>query len=101
MPNDVLDLNLGQVQAAIEGYSERVVDATIQSVWTGYYASYYFGKHPKNPTDVIKQIIANNSKGDTSRRDTQHSTDMQTEIELFAQRDLKFLHMTGGNSDGK
>lgn len=100
MPNDVLDLNLGQVQAAIEGYSERILDATIQSVWTGYYASYYFGKHPKPPAKIIEQLIKDNSKGATSRGNKKEDIDINAEIELFAQRDLQFLKMTGGDCDG-
>ena len=100
MPNELLDLNLGQVQAVIQGYDDRIVDATCQSVWTGYYAAYYFSKHPKKPTEIIKKLIDENSKGDSIRGNSKADIDMDAELELFAQRDLRLFEMMGGNSNG-
>ena len=100
MPNELLDLNRGQVQAVIDGYSERILDEVCNAVWTGYYAAYYFSKHPKKPTEVIKKILNSNSKGASSRNTLKADVDMEAELEVFAQRDLAFLQMKGGNYDG-
>lgn len=100
MPNELLDLNLGQVQAVIQGYSDRIVDETCQCVWTGYYAAYFFSKHPKKPTEVIQSILRENSKGDSIRGNSKADIDMEAELELFAQRDLRLFEMMGGNSNG-
>ena len=99
MPNDLLDLNLGQVQAVIDGYSARIVDWQSMAIWSGYYSAYYSNaKHPKKPTDIIKRVLNEYSKGDCSRGNTAQEVDMDAELELFAQRDLRFLDMMGGNS---
>lgn len=99
MPNDLLDLNLGQVQAVIEGYDARVVDSVCQAVWTGYYAAYYFSKHPKKPTEIIKQILSETTKEDKTRGNIHKAVDMDAEIELFAQRDLLFFQTKGVSSN--
>ena len=57
MPDDLLNLNLGQVQAVIDGYEERFTDSVCAAVWTGFYAGYYIrGKHTKKPknTKIIR-----------------------------------------------
>lgn len=97
MPDDLLNLNLGQVQAVIDGYSERILDDTIQSVWTGYYASYFFGKHPKKPTEIIEKLMQEFHKKRYSQASLKQDVDMDAEIELFAKRDLAFLQEKGGN----
>ena len=97
MPDDLLNLNLGQVQAVIDGYSERILDDTIQSVWTGYYASYFFSKHPKKPTEIIKKLLQETSKEHPTQATINRDIDMDAEIELFAKRDLAFLQEKGGN----
>lgn len=97
MPNDLLDLNLGQVQAVIEGYDARVVDSVCQAVWTGYYAAYYFSKHPKKPTELIQHILSETSKEDKTRGNIHEAVDMDAEIELFAQRDLLFFQTKGSD----
>lgn len=97
MPDDLLNLNLGQVQAVIDGYSERILDSTIQSVWIGYYAAYFFSKHPKKPTEIIQKLIQESHKKDSSPVSHRHDVDMDAEIELFAKRDLAFLQEKGGN----
>ena len=97
MPDDLLNLNLGQVQAVIDGYSERILDDTIQSVWTGYYASYFFRKHPKKPTEIIQKLLQETSKKYSSQVSLKRDIDMDAEIELFAKRDLAFLQEKGGN----
>ena len=97
MPDDLLNLNLGQVQAVIDGYSERILDGTIQSVWTGYYASYFFGKHPKKPTEIIEKLMQEFHKKRYSQASLKQDVDMDAEIELFAKRDLAFLQEKGGN----
>ena len=97
MPDDLLNLNLGQVQAVIDGYSERILDETIQSVWTGYYASYFFGKHPKKPTEIIEKLMQEFHKKRYSQASLKQDVDMDAEIELFAKRDLAFLQEKGGN----
>ena len=97
MPDDLLNLNLGQVQAVIDGYSERILDSTIQSVWTGYYASYFFGKHPKKPTEIIEKLMQEFHKKRYSQASLKQDVDMDAEIELFAKRDLAFLQEKGGN----
>ena len=97
MPDDLLNLNLGQVQAVIDGYSERILDDTIQSVWTGYYASYFFGKHPKKPTEIIEKLMQEFHKKRYSQASLKQDVDMDAEIELFAKRDLAFLQERGGN----
>ena len=97
MPDDLLNLNLGQVQAVIDGYSERILDSTIQSVWTGYYASYFFGKHPKKPTEIIEKLMQEFHKKRYSQASLKQDVDMDAEIELFAKRDLAFLQERGGN----
>ena len=97
MPDDLLNLNLGQVQAVIDGYSERILDDTIQSVWTGYYASYFFGKHPKKPTEIIEKLMQEFNKKRYSQASLKQDVDMDAEIELFAKRDLAFLQERGGN----
>ena len=97
MPDDLLNLNLGQVQAVIDGYSERILDDTIQSVWTGYYASYFFGKHPKKPTEIIEKLMQEFHKKRYSQASLKQDVDMDAEIERFAKRDLAFLQEKGGN----
>ena len=97
MPDDLLNLNLGQVQAVIDGYSERILDDTIQSVWTGYYASYFFGKHPKKPTEIIEKLMQEFHKKRYSQASIKQDVDMDAEIELFVKRDLAFLQEKGGN----
>ena len=99
MPDELLNLNLGQVQAVIAGYSEKVLDAQINAIWTGYYASYYFSKHPKKPTQLIKHLIDEYHKGNSKDTDTS-DVDLQHEIDVFAQRDLKFLEAEGGTTRG-
>lgn len=99
MPDELLNLNMGQVQAVIDGYSERVVDATIQAVWAGYYSAYFASKRPKKPTEIIERILREKQKGESSRGNTSSEADMSAELELFAQRDLAFLQMRGGNPD--
>ena len=98
MPDDLLNLNLGQVQAVINGYSDRLVDQTCIAVWTGYYAAYYFSKHPKKPTEIVKRLLAENSNGHSTGSCNEHAINMDEEIELFAQRDLRLFNLTGGNS---
>ena len=97
MPDDLLNLNLGQVQAVIDGYSERILDDAIQSVWTGYYASYFFSKHPKKPTEIIQKLLQETSKKYSNQVSLKRDVDMDAEIELFAKRDLAFLQEKGGN----
>ena len=97
MPDDLLNLNLGQVRAVIDGYSERILDDTIQSVWTGYYASYFFGKHPKKPTEIIEKLMQEFYKKRYGKASLKQDVDMDAEIELFAKRDLAFLQEKGGN----
>ena len=100
MPDDLLNLNLGQVQAVINGYSERILDEMCNAVWIGYYAGYYSrAKNPQKPTTLIQNILSKNNIGDSSRGNTTQDIDMDAELELFAQRDLAFLQMRGGNSD--
>lgn len=99
MPDDLLNLNLGQVQAVIHGYSDRLIDWQSMAVWSGYYSAYFANaKHPKKPTDIIKRMLNEYSKGDSSRGNTTQEVDMEAELELFAQRDLRFLDTMGGNS---
>lgn len=99
MPDDLLNLNLGQVQAVIHGYSDRIIDWQALAIWSGYYSAYFSNaKHPKKPTEIIKRILNEYSKGDSSRGNTTKEVDMDAELELFAQRDLRFLDMMGGNS---
>ena len=99
MPDDLLNLNLGQVQAVIRGYSDRIIDWQTLAVWSGYYSAYFANaKHSKKPTEIIKRILNEYSKGDSSRGNTAQEVDMDAELELFAQRDLRFLDMMGGNS---
>ena len=100
MPDALLNLNLGQVQAVINGYSERILDEMCNAVWIGYYAGYYSReKNPKKPTMLIQNILSKNNIGDSSRGNTTQDIDMDAELELFAQRDLAFLQSRGGNSD--
>ena len=100
MPDALLNLNLGQVQAVIHGYSERILDEMCNAVWMGYYAGYYSrAKNPQKPTMLIQNILSKNNVGDSSRGNTTQDTDMDAELELFAQRDLAFLQLRGGNSD--
>ena len=90
MPNDLLDLNLGQVQAVIDGYSDRTTDQVNVAVWSGYYSGYYTrSKHPKKPTDIIKKLIDLTSKR-KKKSDQAASVDINEEIEKFAARELQF-----------
>lgn len=99
MPDDLLNLNLGQVQAVIEGYSERITDDTIQSIWTGYYASYFFSKNHKKPTEVIERLLQSRSQHlATKNRHNVHDIDIDAEIELMAKRDLAFFMTKGGEN---
>ena len=43
--------------------------------------------------------LSKNNVGDSSRGNTTKDINMDAELELFAQRDLAFLQMRGGNSD--
>lgn len=97
MPDDLLNLNLGQVQAVIEGYSERITDDTIQSVWTGYYVAYFFSKNHKKPTEVIERLLQ--ERKNHANKHSSHvaaNIDMDAEIELMAKRDLEFFMAKGG-----
>ena len=93
MPDALLNLNMGQVQAVIDGYSERILDATCNAVWTGYYAAYFFSKHPKKPTEIIKQILR---EGSADKVQKQIELDMDAELELYAQRDLRRFEIDRG-----
>ena len=75
----------------IDGYDARVVDSICQAVWTGYYAAYYFSKHPKKPTEIIQRILSETHKEDKSRGNNNTDINLDAEIELFAQRDLLFF----------
>ena len=97
MPDELLNLNLGQVQAVINGYSARLIDWQSMAVWSGYYSAYYTNaKHPKKPTEIITHFWDAYSERDSSRGNTTKSIDMDAELELFAQRDLRFLEKIGG-----
>lgn len=93
MPDDLLNLNLGQVQAVINGYSDRLIDATVTAVWSGYYSAYYTSKHPKKPTEIIRQLTQAYTKVTDA---TSSDIDMDAELERFAQRDLAFLSAKEG-----
>lgn len=67
------------------------------AVWTGYYAAYFFSKHPKKPNEVIKQLLDKSSATSTSK--DYLAVDMEAELELYAQRDLKRFELTGGASN--
>ena len=97
LPNDLLELNLGQVQAVIDGYSDRVLDHTCIAVWSGYYSAYYSGsKHAKKPSEIIAKMQNMNTK----RTDMSSSDqNINSEIERFAERDLHFAFVKmGGDS---
>lgn len=96
MPDELLNLNLGQVQAVIDGYSDRMLDENIQAIWTGYYAAYFFSKHPKKPADIIQKLLAEQSKNRSSQRTIKAPVDMDAELDLIAKRDLAFLEARGG-----
>ena len=99
MPDDLLNLNLGQVQAVIHGYSERILDNMCNAVWIGYYSGYYTrANKPQKPTTLIQSILSKNNVRDSSKGNTAQAVDMDAELELFAQRDLAFLQKIGGNS---
>lgn len=69
MPDDLLNLSLEQVNAVVAGYSDRLIDAEISSVMTGYYTGHYTNsKHPKKPLIFIKKIYENHKKADKKRR---------------------------------
>ena len=77
MPDALLNLNLGQVQAVINGYSERILDEMCNAVWIGYYAGYYSrAKNPQKPTTLIQNILSKNNVGDSSKRKATKDTDM-------------------------
>ena len=96
MPDDLLNLNLGQVQAVIDGYEERFTDSVCAAVWTGFYAGYYIrGKHTKKPTEIIASLATSNKTSSYSSTKKSDSTDIYAEIEKFAQRDLAFFNSKG------
>lgn len=96
MPDDLLNLNIGQVQAVIQGYSDRLIDATVTAVWSGYYSAYYTSKHPKKPTEIIRQLTQAYTKATEATGATSSDIDMDAELERFAQRDLAFLSAKEG-----
>lgn len=96
MPDELLNLNFGQVQAVIDGYSDRMLDENIQAIWTGYYAAYFFSKHPKKPADIIQKLLAEQSKNRSSKHSIKAPVDMDAELDLIAKRDLAFLEARGG-----
>ena len=96
MPDDLLNLNLGQVQAVIDGYEERFTDSICAAVWTGFYAGYYIrGKHTKKPTEIIASLTARNKTRSSDGTKKSDCTDIDAEIEKFAQRDLAFFKSKG------
>lgn len=99
LPDALLNLNLGQVQAVIQGYTDRVNDQVCVAVWSGYYSAYYnSSKHAKKPTEIIKKIQQSNMQQKHSSNAL--SQDITEDIEQFAKRDLQFAFaMTGGNSN--
>ena len=101
MPDDLLSLNLGQVQAVIDGYSDRTTDQVNVAVWSGYYSGYYTrGKHPKSPTDIIKNLLKLASKHKTKTPKTA-PVDINDEIAKFAERELRFVFAEkGGTAHG-
>lgn len=96
MPDDLLNLNLGQVQAVIDGYEERFTDSICAAVWTGFYAGYYIrGKHTKKPTEIIASLTKSNKVHSSGSNHKSATTDIESEIEKFAQRDLAFFKSKG------
>ena len=96
MPDDLLNLNLGQVQAVIDGYEERFIDSVCSAIWAGFYAGYYTrGRHPKKPTEIIASLATSNKTSSYSSTKKSDSTDIYAEIEKFAQRDLAFFKSKG------
>ena len=87
----MLDLNLGQLQAAIAGYGDRLVDLECLTIYSGYYSSYYSNtKHPKQPHLLIKKIISGRDK--QNKHSEKPVVDMDAEIARFERLEKKRLH---------
>lgn len=91
MPNNLLELSLEQVRAVVAGYSDRLVDAEIAAVMTGYYSAYYTNtKRPKKPQKLIEAIMRAHRKKDSSKRTPAEAPD----IEEFMRREARRLSQT-------
>lgn len=87
MPNDLLDLNLGQVQAALEGWADAFLEQHILAVHIGYWCAYYTnGKRPKMPSVIGKNMrrkLPEGSKGGAqplSEEDLAKIVDMEKRV---------------------
>ena len=85
-PNDVLDLNMGQYQAALEGYSLRQIDDHILAIHTGYWVGYYNNaKRPKSPSVMAKKL---RKSSDNKKSGTLTKPDV--DVEGFLQKEKEF-----------
>lgn len=90
-PNEVLELNLGQVQAVIDGYSYRLADEECNAIMAGYYSAYYQSKHPRKPTEIIKKLMqAARDKVSGKRKSADYKVDMVDEIARFEEMERRF-----------
>ena len=94
MPNDLLELNLGQVQAVVAGYGDRMVDMQCLALYSGYYSGYYSNsRRPSSPSTLIDRIIRAHDR--SKRRSGRHSTkpvvDMDAEVARFKELEKRRL----------
>lgn len=82
-PEEVLDLDLWQVYAYLDGYKVHMRDISALPVATGYWAAYYVGtKHPKKPDEIL-----NASKKTPQER----QAITQEDIRIFEEREKRRL----------
>lgn len=64
-PNEILDMSLDMVQAAIKGYGDAILDQQIIALQAGYWSAYYSGvKHPKPVSKIAEDMVRRHKQQD-------------------------------------
>lgn len=101
MPNDVLELDMCQFNAVVDGYSERLLDMQEISVHTGYWSAYFSSRKPKSLKQILEKM--HSFRNLPAEGGLQH-TQVMPDIERFLERQERFKHGTvksGGRVRGQ
>lgn len=86
LPDQVLDLNLPQMRAVIQGYQDHLFDLKCLTVYAGYWAGYYSSAKRPKPVGTILQELLNSHK-----RAEGHSLQKpEVDVEEFLRREEEF-----------
>lgn len=90
-PNEVLDLNVGQVQAFVDGSEEARFYQRTLLVEQAYWTRVYKGKKPKSPSDYIEVMRKEFDKAITGET-SQHKQEVDVAaFQRLEQQRLQFM----------